>query len=676
MLGSNWHVFRRLSLCVCTISLVVSGWCAESVTLESLLGEMTNLEALTEMPKPAYTCKQFSSYDQKSKNPEVLTDEDWFANGDCGQHLRKETRNGADEWVLADVDGPGAVVRFWSANPNDAGICRIYLDGAEKPAVEMPMTDLMGGETFPFVKPIAHTLARGWNSYLPIPYAKHCKITASKQNFYYQVNYRTYAPGTAVQTFSLNTADSLRDLVNQTAKALAEPLKAAKMPQKDVNEVKYSQTVAPDERVELASIPGPAAIYSLTVKVGETKDMAKALRGCLFEITFDDQKQPAVTAPLGDFFGTAPGINSFQSLPCGVEADGTLVAHWVMPFGKSAVVRLTNHSGAPVRIEGKVVSAKRAWTPETLYFHAGWRQQLDIPTRPRQDWNYVAVEGKGRFVGGMLHVANPVVAWWGEGDEKIYVDGEKFPSHFGTGTEDYYGYAWCDPTPFTNAYHNQPRCDGPQNYGHTCVSRYHIMDNIPFTKSFKFDMEVWHWSECQVSMAETSFWYADAESQDNLNAPEAKDLVVKEIPEKMKVKGAIEGETMRQVEVGGGKVETQTGVIGDWSSFAQLWWQEGKPGQSLTLGFPVEKAGRYEVLAVFTKAKDYGIAQLEVNGKAAGQPMDFYNDNVVATPQQSLGTFDLKEGENLLKATLTGMNPKALDKYMVGLDYVLLKPAQ
>jgi hypothetical protein len=508
----------------------------------------------------------------------VLTDENWFANGDCGQHLRKETRNGADEWVLAEMDGPGAIVRFWSANPNDAGVCRIYLDGAEKPAVEMPMTDLMGGETFPFVKPLAHTLSRGWNSYLPIPYAKHCKITASKQNFYYQVNYRTYAPGTLVQTFSLDIADGLRDLVNQTAKALTEPLKAAPLPQKDVQETAYSQTVAPDGRVELASLQGASAIYRLTVKVSEAKDVAKALRACLFEITFDGQEQPAVTAPLGDFFGTAPGINSFQSLPCGVEADGTLVANWVMPFEKTAVVRLTNHSTEAVRVEGKVIAAKRAWTPDSLYFHAGWRQELDIPTRPRQDWAYVAVEGKGRFVGDMLHVANPVTDWWGEGDEKIYVDGEKFPSHFGTGTEDYYGYAWCDPTPFTNAYHNQPRCDGPQNYGHTCVSRYHILDNIPFTTSLKFDMEVWHWADCKVSMAATSFWYAGAGAKDSLNAPEAKDLVVKAIPEKLKVPGAIEGEELRRIEVGGGKVETQTGTVGNWSSFAQMWWVEGQPG--------------------------------------------------------------------------------------------------
>ena len=55
-------------------------------------------------------------------------------------------------------------------------------------------------------------------------------------------------------------------------------------------------------------------------------------------------------------------------------------------------------------------------------------------------------EGRGRFLGVMLHVWNPRGGWWGEGDEKFFVDGEKFPSTIGTGSEDYFGYAWCNPT--------------------------------------------------------------------------------------------------------------------------------------------------------------------------------------------------------------------------------------
>ena len=71
------------------------------------------------------------------------------------------------------------------------------------------------------------------------------------------------------------------------------------------------------------------------------------------------------------------------------------------------------------------------------------------------DWPFLKTEGAGRFVG--LHAARVESArrWWGEGDEKFFVDGEKFPSTIGTGSEDYFGYAWCCPALFQNAYHNQ-----------------------------------------------------------------------------------------------------------------------------------------------------------------------------------------------------------------------------
>src|SRR4029079_13724340 len=134
----------------------------------------------------------------------------------------------------------------------------------------------------------------------------------------------------------------------------------------------------------------------------------------------------------------------------------------------------------------------------SLLFHAKWRIERNIPGRPWTDWTHLQAEGSGRFVGGALHVINSVRDWWGEGDEKIYVDGEKFPSFFGTGTEDYYGYAWCSPELFSHGYHAQPQRDGPGNYGRTSINRFHIPDRIPFTRSLKFDLELWHWIDCKV----------------------------------------------------------------------------------------------------------------------------------------------------------------------------------
>ena len=108
---------------------------------------------------------------------------------------------------------------------------------------------------------------------------------------------------------------------------------------------------------------------------------------------------------------------------------------------------------------------------------------------------------------------NPVEAWWGEGDEKIYVDGEDFPSHFGTGTEDYYGYAWGSPNLFTSPFHAQTQCEGPATKGNITNLRFRSLDGIPFTSEFRFDMEIFHWEKTSVDYGVTTFWYGVADSE-------------------------------------------------------------------------------------------------------------------------------------------------------------------
>jgi len=129
-------------LCVLAPACTAS---AGEVTFGSLLGEMTDLERLSRFPDPAYTCRQFSSYDRRSTDPDVLTAENWFANADRGHHLRVEESDGAQEWVMMDAQGPGTIVRIWSANPVDAGLIRVYIDAAPEPVIEMPMKDMLGG---------------------------------------------------------------------------------------------------------------------------------------------------------------------------------------------------------------------------------------------------------------------------------------------------------------------------------------------------------------------------------------------------------------------------------------------------------------------------------------------------------------------------------------------------
>lgn len=647
------------------------------ITMESLLREMTDLTALTRYPDPAYTVKQFSSYDRKSTDPAVPTDENWFANADRGQHLRTEERNGATEWVLMDAEGPGAIVRFWSANPADAGIVRIFLDGNADPVIEMPLTDMLGGSAAPFVQPIAGERSRGWNSYLPIPYARQCKVTTSQPDFYYQINYRTYEAGTRVRSYSPSELDVAMPLIEAAAAKLASPdtLALPDLPKHVAKRIDHA--LAPGQSV-VEPVEAQGALYSIRVSV-DAADLETALRGCLLEIRFDGQAQASVVCPLGDFFGTAPGPNPYASLPLGVKEDGSLYCCWVMPFQQNAELRFTNTTEAPLSFTGDYVLGSYEWDDRSMYFHTTWRSEYPIATRPRQDWTFVDIDGKGRFVGDMLHVTNPVKGWWGEGDEKIYVDNEHFPSHFGTGSEDYFGYAWCSNLPFTHAYHNQPRCDGPGNFGQTCVNRFHIIDNIPFSQAFRFDMEVWHWNECEIAMAATSYWYAlpgASHGGPALDTAQLKVVAPPPPPEAKVVKGALEGESLKIVERTGGDAVIQSSDAWEWSCEQQLWWRDGKPGDRLTVEFPVEKAGRYDVRAVFTKAVDYGIFRLLINGAEIDPARDFYNNGVVATPEESIGTFDLKAGENTLTAEIVGANADAVPAHMFGLDYLLLKPVE
>ncbi|HOW64621.1 MAG TPA: DUF2961 domain-containing protein [Verrucomicrobiota bacterium] len=633
------------------------------ITTADLLDDMTNLSALAEFPSPAYTCRQFSSYDRKSKSPS----EDWFANGDSGQYLRVEERNGRQEYVMMDTAGPGAIVRIWSANPE--GTLRIYLDQAEQPALEATMSDLLGGKYPGLPKPLAGEYSKGWNLYFPIPYARHCKVTSDKGKFYYHVNYRTYEAGTKVETFNKAQLQSLSGRLEKLVARLSQP---RGNPQEFPGEIQpFDIELQPGASLQ-QSFAGPMAIRRTVVRMAAT-DPEAALRGVIVRMTFDGEL--AVEGPLGDLFGSAPGINAFSTLPTGMTPEGEMYCHWCMPFKESALVELVNFTQVPVTLSGLIALDSYRWTDASMHFHARWRSQTGVPSRPMIDWNYLTAQGKGVFTGVAFAIDNPVKDWWGEGDEKIYVDGETFPSHFGTGTEDYYGYAWCWPGLFTHAYHSQPRCDGPGNYGRTSVNRFHILDRIPFGRDFKFDMELWHWNErCKVNMAVVAYWYARPGASDGFKPIRSSEAVVLPMPEYVvpRVAGALEGETMKIVRVIG------TAEPQDWDGVSggkHLWWHAGmKTGDTLTLSFSAPKAGRYQVFGHFLRARDYGIHQLAINGIKLGEPMDFYNPDVKPTDEMDLGARELKAEDNILTVTVVGANAKAEKAYMFGLDYLLLKP--
>lgn len=690
----------------CACIGIVPAKASESVSLQSLLHEMVDRDALARFPQPQYTCRQFSSYDRDSTDPKNKAT--WFANMDRSQFIRIEEQNGRKEYVMMDADGPGAIVRMWATwhGPGGGdfsdGMLRIYIDGAEKPAIEGHASDVIDGGLLagpPLsegVSPSTPYKQRGHNLYLPIPYARHCKVTYSTDVFvdrgaykgealYYQINYRTYEPGTSVESFTPDVLKQAKTAIEQTNQQLQE---RAGPDDHNLSTKSWQGDLKPGSTQDLFTVSGPAAVRQLRLKI-HAKNMPQALRSTVLEVKCDGER--TVWAPVGDFFGTGYHIHPYHTWYTSVSADGQLSCNWVMPFEKHATFSLRNVGDQLVSVEqAKAKTGKWSWDQRSMHFHCTWHQYSQEDTgdtvekrengRHAHDVNFTSIKGTGVYVGDALTVFNGASQWWGEGDEKIYVDGEHFPSHIGTGTEDYFGYAWCRPEFFDSAFHAQPEGGGNLVAGFTVNERYRALDAIPFTKSLVFDMELWHWAKTKVDYAPTTFFYARPGATTTI-APDPKTaarpvtLKREDIVDIYRVPGVLEGENLKIARTTGGKVIVQDVPEFGWSNDRQAWWTDAKPGDEMTLEFPVAKSGTYDLLANLTKANDYAAVNIKVNDKPVADQFDRFNPTV-AHDELNLGKFDLARGVNRITFRIEGANQKALKKYFVGIDYLKLMPAR
>jgi hypothetical protein len=494
---------------------------------------------------------------------------------------------------------------------------------------------------------------------------------------YYHVGYRAYDPGTVVRTYRQDLLASLVSPMRRVRTVLENP-ELRDLP-REASRTQGMVVLPPGGVRPIYRASGPGAVREIRVRLlhlagvddlpwEDPSHLHNILRSLVFTADFDGRR--TVQVPLGDLFGSAPGINPYRSYAADVQDDGTMILRFVMPYGRDARLAVENRGVGTAGLAFEVLAGPYRFGSDSYHFHAQWTAERGR-TRPFRDMTFLEAEGEGQWVGSHLHVSNPTIQWWGEGDEKVYVDGETFPSTFGTGTEDYYGYAWCSPLLFQKPYHAQSRCDGPANLGHSSVNRWHVFDPIPYRRSLKFDMEMWHWSDVEATFAHTAFWYArpGGTGPVALNAP----LLAPVFIERPKpVEGAIEGESLAIVRVTGGRTVNQAGFA-QLSNGQQLWWIDQEVGDRLVLEVPVAKAGEYEVIACLGHARDYGIHRITLNGRPVAQPLDLYLDGL-EWRQVSLGRFTLPAGKVLMEVECVGSNPGAIPtKRMFGLDYLLLK---
>lgn len=219
----------------------------------------------------------------------------------------------------------------------------------------------------------------------------------------------------------------------------------------------------------------------------------RMLRSLRLDMYWDGAKTPAVSAPLGDFFGVGLGQTAaFQSALFANPEGRSFNSFVPMPFRTGMKIVITNESGndVPELFYDIDYTIGDRHGPNVLYFHTHWRREK--ATRIQQDYEILPlVAGRGRYLGTSIGVkvntGEYFNTWWGEGEVKIYLDGDReYPTIAGTGTEDYIGTAWGQGV-YAHQYQGSPI--GDEKAGRWSFYRYHVVDPVYFTRDVRVTMQ-------------------------------------------------------------------------------------------------------------------------------------------------------------------------------------------
>ncbi len=432
------------------------------------------------------------------------------------------------------------------------------------------------------------------------------------------------------------------------------------------------RAIAPGETLTLVDHEGAGVVRRWWITIAP-RNSVEIHRTLIVRCYWDGEENPSVEAPVADFFGMGFGEwKDYISLPLNMTSGG-YNCYWPMPFREKARIEVVNTGTQPVESFYYNIDIRTydRLSDDALYFHAQFRK-----TRTRSDQPVTILEtnGRGHYVGTLISMEPERGKHLGylEGDEMIYIDGEAEPSIIGTGTEDYFSSGWYYITgEYAAPYHGITIKD--EDDGRVNTYRWHIEDPIPFTESLKFLIEHGGGNDMPgVEYASVAFWY-----QTHPHAP------FPPLPEELLPLGdvfqpSVEGEALlERATATGGELEIQRmdAFDGEWSKDAQLWWIQARPGDQLTLPVEAAAAGTYEIIGFFTRARDYGIIRLSVNGREIGHLFDGFSPDVEPSGPISFGRADLRKGENRITITLVGKDVRSGgfgDGYLVGVDGFLL----
>jgi hypothetical protein len=277
----------------------------------------------------------------------------------------------------------------------------------------------------------------------------------------------------------------------------------------------------------LADITGPGCLNYLWI----TSDLPE-YRALVLRFYWDGEEAPSVEVPLGDFFamGHDAAPHLVTSHPVTVGPYRGLNCYWPMPFRQRARVTLENQGPKDANIIAYKILYKLHPVPDdAAYFHAQWRRSLTERSHP-EHVILDGVSGRGVYVGTYLAWAAFSRGWWGEGEVKFFLDGDaEFPTISDTGTEDYFGGAWCFfrdmqgdkddkvEQEFSAPFLGMPlaRIDDRQSARLFSLYRWHVLDAIGFERDLRVTVQALGWwpdrkyQPLTDDIASVAYWYQE-----------------------------------------------------------------------------------------------------------------------------------------------------------------------
>jgi hypothetical protein len=274
----------------------------------------------------------------------------------------------------------------------------------------------------------------------------------------------------------------------------------------------------------LAEIEGPGAIQHVWL----TPAPLDRTRWLILRFYWDDESEPSIECPLGDFFACGwARFAQISSLAVCVNPGSAFNCYWPMPFRKKAKVTIENIDSQQMTVYYQIDYTLTQVPDDAGYFHAQFRRENPLKTKGLYTI-LDGVQGKGQYVGTYLAWGTRSTGWWGEGEIKFYMDGDTdFPTICGTGTEDYFcgsydfelrgpdgkGHYQEFSTPYTGlaqVIRPDGLYDSQTRFG---LYRWHITDPIRFGKELKVTIQALGWMKdgryqpLREDIASVAFWY-------------------------------------------------------------------------------------------------------------------------------------------------------------------------